>query len=187
MNVAVHKKSGFVCYKSPLIIKDDRGLPFYEMQFHTPALYFNLPVGVYSCNQAIEQLPAPVSYSTPSLPKPNKKFKLPSKVKIKVGKNPNKCSVWLRNGGTMKILVDESIAALPRPEKVFIFYHELGHYFYSENGLISEANCDSFAQKMMLKRGYNPSQTWKVVHGTLNHYHIERRERTLNNLKKHIK
>ncbi len=169
-----------MCKSARLRIYDDTGREFYFKDNVNGTICFNLPKGSYFSNCPLTRLAKPVVYVLPKFPRRNVFFAMPKSFNVKKGNNPNKVSVLLNTGD---ILVDSKLCALPRPTLVFFLYHELGHYLYRGEGLKSEMNCDTFAQRQMLKRGYNPSQTWTASHCTLSAYHLERRENILNNLK----
>ena len=59
--------------------------------------------------------------------------------------------------------MDEFFLQLPRYMRVYVFFHEIGHYYYE-----SEEGADRVAQIEMLKRGYNPSQIDQASKATLN-------------------
>lgn len=77
-------------------------------------------------------------------------YPLPSRVELVWCDNPNKCSIDLRAG---RIYADHKLKEQPAFVLAFVFFHEVGHYFYRD-----EARCDEFAARMMHQRGYNPSQ-----------------------------
>ena len=164
----VDKITGFSVPLSSVIILDDRGIPFYQMvaQDDKP-ITFNLPAGMYDASEAIlsviEKLKRPLRYITPTLPKYERtEFPAPTEFEIIFQPNPNKCSVDKGVIGKMRIICDPSFKVHPKPFLAFIWGHELGHYKYK-----SEWKCDLFSAKMMLERGFNPSQCYHASHHTL--------------------
>ena len=180
--IVVRKKTGFQCLCSRLVILDNKGREFYTFTPQSGKVLFNLPKGLYWTKNDVKRLAKPVTYKLPKLRKRTTHENLPEKFNIIVGNNPNKVSVFLTGGDTIDILVDKKLTGLPKYKLVYFLFHELGHFFYRGQGNQSEIDCDTFAQRQMLIRGYNPSQTWSACHHTLNSYHVERRDNILNNL-----
>lgn len=158
--------TGFCCYDKRILINDDKGKPFYFYKNpHGKAINFNLPKGGYETENSIFEIPNPVKYALPKLPPANISRRLPDKIEIRIAHNPNKCTV-LFEGGKMLVIMDEQFRGYPKPFLIYILFHEVGHLFYTKRGtskreiIQAEINCDLFAQREMLKRGYNPSQTY---------------------------
>ena len=144
--LTVLRPSGFKT-SGDVRVYDLEGRPFYFFNSSGP-VHFNLPKGKYRIENSLT--PAAFRrYKLPNLPKYERNLPLPKKFVIKYGDNPNTCSVFLKEGF---ILADNSLKELPTPARTFIYFHELGHYFYT-----SEEKCDLFAAREMLKRGFNPS------------------------------
>lgn len=147
--ISVKQASGFVTSDKKIVILDLNGKPFYVFDTKNAKTEFNLPKGVYLTNNTIKGLPEKIKFKTPVL-KPERKISIPKKIKFIWGQNPNKASVILNKG---IILVDEGFKKFPRFVQVYLFYHEIGHYFFK-----SETGADAFARVKMLERGFNPSQ-----------------------------
>lgn len=147
--LSVKQASGFVTSDKKIRILDANRKPFYFFDTKNDRTEFNLPKGVYLTENDIKGLPEKIKFKTPVL-KPERKISIPKKIKFIWGQNPNKASVILNKG---IILVDEGFKQFPRFVQVYLFYHEIGHYFFK-----SEKGADSFARVQMLKRGFNPSQ-----------------------------
>lgn len=175
----VKTRSGFKSFDTIVKIYDKSGILFYCKENKEGLLHFNLPIGEYLTYNDL--IPSKLRvYKLPKLPKPNNVKTLPNDFKIIFANNPNKCSVDNKNH---VIIFDNSFKKQPIPVLDYILFHELGHYFYSNEGNKSEINCDLFAMKKMLEIGYNPSQIHWVQYGTLsdNKDTIERKEKIYNN------
>ena len=154
--LTVNRPSGFKC-SGDIRVYDRNEKPFYFFNAKGP-VHFNLPKGIYKVEKSL----TPCNFRTyklPTLPKFERRLPLPKKFTIRYGENPNTCSVFLREG---YILADNSLKELPTPARTFIYFHELGHYFY-----VSEEKCDLFAARQMLKRGFNPSHVAEAPRITL--------------------
>ena len=160
LKISVPSVSGFRCTDEVIKIYDDKKRLFYQRLNPAKELCkFNLPKGEYftPCNVARGEI---VVYDIPQMPRPEKITPLPKKFFIEVGKNPNKCSVYMVTG---KIFFDKQfLSSLNRSEICYIILHEFGHYLYSGNGMSSEKKCDTFATCKMLELGYNPNQILKA-------------------------
>ncbi len=159
----VNKKSGFKSFDPVVKIYDGNGILFYLKDNNTGLIHFNLPRGRYNTVNTLYNASVR-TYKANKLPKPNRKKKLPKSIKIVYKENPHKCSV---DNVNHIIYFDNSFKKQPIPVKDYIKFHEVGHYFYSGEGNVSEIACDLFAANMMLKVGYNPSQIQWAQHGTL--------------------
>ena len=158
--VNVKQISGFKC-DNPVVVYEKRGgkkLPFYQFP---DATEFNLPKGVFYSDVKLTELKKPLVYKTPELPEKEKNIKIPVKNELFFLHNPNKCSVIKKPKETL-IFMDERYKNYPRSMQVFILFHELGHYLY-----YSEDYCDIFSAKLMLQKGYNPSQCYHSSHHNL--------------------
>lgn len=138
-------------------IYDRSGRPFYFFNAEGP-VHFNLPKGEFLTENSLTPCPFR-KYRLPKLPKYERTLPLPKKFTIRYGENPNTCSVFLREG---YILADNSLKELPTPARTFIYFHELGHYYYT-----TEEYCDLFSAREMLKRGFNPSHIAEAPRITL--------------------
>jgi hypothetical protein len=156
---------------SPVLIWEDKGgkRPFYQFPNETE---FNLPRGIYYTENKLKTLKKPLKYLCPKLPEREKNIKIPVKNFLFFTENPNKCSVMKKENGTF-IYMDNRFKTYPRPMKVFILFHELGHYLY-----YSEDFCDIFSADLMLKKGYNPSQCYHSSHHNLEN--LERKKTLFN-------
>ena len=164
MRFVLNSKSGFITFDPEVIIYDEDGILFYSKKNAIGKLHFNLPKGTYETNNNISKTTFK-KFPLSKLEKPNAIKKLPKDgFKIIYCKNPNKCSV---DNKRHIIYFDNSFKSAPRPVKMYIKLHELGHYFYSGEGNKSEINCDVFAANKMLKLGYNPSQIYEAQNSTL--------------------
>ena len=178
MRISIKNKTGFETAAKAIAIYSEDFAPFYYMEAKQGKLIkFNLPAGVYFCEENIKQLPKPIEYKTPNLPKPEREFRHPEKpIEIIFRPNPNKCSIFLELG---LIVAAPSINLKTRSEKMFVIYHELGHYMYK-----SEHLCDQYAVKRMLEEGYNPSQCVFSVNGCLSQHSQTRKDNIFNFAKK---
>jgi hypothetical protein len=177
MQIVLTKKTGFETDAPAVAVYNDDFSPFYVKARTGSKLQFNLPPGAYFCEQNIKQLQKPVNYKMPALPKPERKVQLPqTPIQIIFRPNPNKCSIFLNLG---LIVCDPSIQIKSRAEKMFVIYHELGHYMYK-----TEKFCDMYATQRMIEDGFNPSQCVFSVNGCLSEASKERKENILNFSKK---
>lgn len=146
--ISISNKTGFESISNPVLIFDESGDIFYN--YSPKGGRFNLPAGRYFTNSIVKVLPQPLKYKLPQKPKPDR-FLKPKNLKLSVKNNPNTATVYLKKS---VIVIDaKKWNSLRKPEKDFILYHEIGHFFY-----ISEKAADIFAVRQMLKAGYNPSQ-----------------------------
>jgi len=156
LNIA--KKTGFtvVDRNTPIVIRDNRGILFYDTTPITPRVQkFNLPRGKYIVDSGNFKIrPKPVKYRLAELPIYCNRvgYPSPSKFKIMYGDNPNKCSViWDKK----VIVFDNSFKEKPRSHVYFILMHEWAHRYF--NGQREDC-CDIWASNAMKILGYNPSQ-----------------------------
>ena len=133
------------------------GMPFYVFNA-APGFTFTLPPGRYQVNGGymLGPLKAKRRRRTARL-----RFRLPRKVVLRFGVNPNKCSIDLRRG---VVLCDPSFRDLPEFALVFVLFHEIGHYFSAD-----EDACDRYAAEQMAAQGYNPSQIYSAARMTMHH------------------
>lgn len=151
-HIRVHRKTGFINLgKAPIKILDFRGKTFYDTTILKKRVkMFNLPSGKYTLISGnIIKSNVPKYHSLK--PMPNKERHYPQKrLKLKFGNNPHKATIYHNKG---VILFDRSLKQKPLYVIWFIYYHELGHFYYK-----TEWKADEFARQMMLRKGFNPSQ-----------------------------
>jgi hypothetical protein len=95
LNIGV--KTGFIVkdvYK-PIIIRDARGVLFYETESLLPKVeFFNLPAGHYFVEKGwFSETLLPRVYPLAVLPPPERQYPDPTYFDIEFGDNPNKCSI----------------------------------------------------------------------------------------------
>lgn len=151
----VAKKTGFKNLNPdvPIIIRDIRGMMFYEtMSIGKPVNKFNMPAGNYFVEKgSFIPMPFPKHYNLVTLP-PKQRFKKdPRRFRIVLGNNPHKCSViWDKD----IILYDKSLYEnSPQPVIWYIYGHELGHQFYK-----TEEYADLYSCNFMYRKGFNKTQ-----------------------------
>lgn len=161
--IVLTKKTGFKNNTPyhPVVIRDFRGVLFYETESILPVNQFNLPEGEYFIDSGnISPLPKPVDFKLISLPKRERSYPKPYKFKIVYGNNPNKCSIiWEKK----IILFDHSFKDKPLFVVDFVRGHEFGHQYYK-----TEKYCDLWSANFMIRKGYNPSQIGAAPITTLN-------------------
>jgi hypothetical protein len=155
-------KGGFVCSEPLILICDENGREFYKKENKRGYIHFNLPSGTYHTQNILNAAPFR-RYPLPPLAKENH-LKEQKPFKIVFANNPNKCSINTASG---LVVFDYSFKDKPKYIIDFILWHEYAHYFYSGNGQKSEMNCDRYAQRQMLRQGYNPSQITTAITLTL--------------------
>jgi hypothetical protein len=165
MIIRNNKTKGFYSSDREIKIKDTTGKVFYLYKNPTGKICeFNLPKGKFLTDNKIGERAEPKKYTLPELAPFERKVKFPKRIKIYYKNNKNKCSVNLEAG---EIIFDKDFRkSLSTPTFVFIICHEFGHYFYGGHNPVTEADkykrsemfCDTFATRLMLKNGYNPSQ-----------------------------
>lgn len=173
----IETKTGFSSLL-PFKIYDNKGLLFYSSDFVSKISegkrqFFNLPVGIYEYEGFLIKLPQPIKHKPIILPKPERNFKKRS-YKIIFGENPNKCSIFYKTG---IILFDKSFLTKPLFVRYNIYYHELGHHLYK-----SEHLADLFAAKIMLEKGFNPSQIGYGIMDSLSNLQTKRKIFTVSKL-----
>jgi len=136
----------------PVVIQDERGLPFYDTTPLLPRVkYFNLPAGNYTVVKGwfCETL-LPRIYPLTVLPAPERVLMDPSDFEIEFDVNPHKCSIFWDE----KVIVfDKSFIDKTTPEICFVLFHEYGHQMFE-----TEKYADLFAANLMKQKGFNPSQ-----------------------------
>lgn len=168
----VDKKSGFDVKDSslPIVIRDSRGISFYDTNGLSNVTKFNLPPGEYFVDSGTFTKSNTVK-TFPSINLPFRQrffFPNPENFSIHFAANPNKCTV---NWGAKSITFDSSFQESPLPQIWMIFYHECGHKLYK-----TEAYCDLYAAKCMIRDGYNPSQIGYAVIDSLSDKQEARKE-----------
>lgn len=176
--IILKEKTGFET-RLPFTIFDERKITFYADSFtnkieKNETLKFNLPKGVYFYNGSFTKLPKPVEYPSIELPPKERNFDA-KRYKIKFGVNPNKCTV---NHLLNTITYDNAFRKAPEYILADIFFHELGHRFYS-----TEKFADLYATKRMLELGYNPSQIGRSAIISLRSESLERKIAKVESLK----
>ena len=117
--------------------------------------YFNLNLDKFSYTGFVKQSKKKLIYLTGF---DKKMAKMPSKILIQFTNNGEKASI---NKKTGVLSIDAIYKTQPFFILCFLYGHEMAHFIYQNNGFRSpmvESDCDIFSAKLMLKRGYNPSQ-----------------------------
>lgn len=161
-DLILENKTGFRS-SLPFEIFEPDGKLFYSSDFtdhikNGKILEFNLPPGKYKYNGNFIKLNFPVPVKNITLPKFERNYKK-KRYEIIWGNNPNKCTIFYNEG---IILFDNSLKSKPLYVKYAIYFHELAHHRYK-----TEKFADLYAAKMMLEKGFNPSQIGLTVLGTL--------------------
>ena len=177
----LQEKAGFQS-SMPFNIYEPDGKLFYSSDFTDhiekgERLDFNLPAGEYTFDGSFIKLPYPVKTSFITLPQKERNF-TKKRYDIEYGTNPNKCTIYYERG---LILFDNSIMSKPLYVKYGIYYHELGHHFYE-----TEWKADLYSAKMMLDKGFNPSQVGRVVTEGLSEKSMDRILRLVSELTKNV-
>lgn len=154
---------------------EENGDLFYSHFFEKPTK-FNLPSGVFEIVGNFVQLDKPIKYSLPKLPKPEKRLRIPPRIDLLIGDNPNKATIFVNRH---KVIIDDEIIKAGRVVRTFVLCHEVGHYYFK-----TEWKCDRFATIQMLKMGFNPSQIQQAIADTLKDFH--RLEKTIKNTSKKV-
>lgn len=178
-DLILEQKTGFTS-SLPFKIFDSDGREFYTSDFTDhiekgERLDFNLPAGIYKYDGNFIKLPFPIPTKIISLPPKERNYNR-KRYEIIFGNNPNKCTIFYKEG---TILFDISFKTKPLYIKYGIYYHELGHHFYR-----TESKADLYSAKMMLDKGFNPSQIGLVELETLSNSEkgMERKESIVNHL-----
>lgn len=130
------------------MIYDKRGL-FYKKEGEVK---FNLPPGEYEYKGDIERLSYPVKYRYPPLPFPEKISILPPAKKLVILIDEKIQRAKIRVADNL-MLIGPPVLQMTTPEIASIFFHEIGHYYYT-----TEKYCDYYSIVCMIKLGFNPSQ-----------------------------
>lgn len=150
MYIIIVKKPSSYYSHTPLVeIYDKDKKLFYQ---HTPKnQIFNLPEGVYYSMNRVSLRGKPLRFKRHSI-KPDRKPKFkPSQLRIELGNNPSKASIWVDDG---RILLDRSFMEnMNQAGREFTIQHEIGHLWHS-----TERGADLYATNKLLELGYNPSQ-----------------------------
>lgn len=157
--ISISKKTGFApVTPGPVLILDTDGKVFYS---HEVKGTFNLPSGDYIVPSGqVFKIVKPRVFTLPPLPKKERIRVLPKTFKITLHSVPDKARV---NTFTGHMEFDkELMGSIPYPTRVFIGFHELGHYFYT-----TEWKCDLYAARKMVKLGFNPTQIATAIYDTL--------------------
>jgi hypothetical protein len=171
----------------PVLLQDSTGLPYYYRQTNCPMIDINLPLtGSYIISNVIEVQENPlIDYSDKA-----KTIELPEEERIRfakkitfdfkdfAGKSPARIFAPL---GRIEIN-KKNFKDYPFEWSIFIYYHEIGHVYYS-----TEWKCDLFAFKAFLMLNFNPSQSFLALSKILNDSkqsqgRIERLFETIQNL-----
>ncbi len=170
--LTVTRKTGFIITNPdvPVIIRDVRGIRFYDTTPIMPVFDFNLPPGIYLVDQGyFKPMSSPINFKQAKLPQSETMFpNTPYNFDITFAENPNKCTIFWQE---KMIVFDNKFLDAPYPELYFIYFHELGHSRYGFDKLYSmmdaEAYCDLYASNKMLEMGFNPSQIKAAPENTL--------------------
>lgn len=178
----VDRKSGFDVKDTmiPIVIRDNRGISFYDTNGLDNVTKFNMPPGEYYVDSGNFVKSATVK-TFPHISLPFRErffFPNPEKFHIVFANNPNKCTV---NWSAGIITFDVSFSESPLPQIWMIFYHECGHRLYK-----TEKYCDRYAAKCMIKDGYNPSQIGYAVIDSLSDRQDPRKEFVIDSFSRKI-
>lgn len=151
--LTLHKKTGFLNLTPtrPVVIRDFRGIMFYDTTGLRNVKRFNLPEGVYFIdNGNIVPMKHPVKHRLNKVPLRERKLNAPFNFKVYFGNNPNKCTIsWTDK----TIFFDNKLKFKTLPELYFILFHEYSHSVYG-----TEKYADLMASNLMKIKGFNPSQ-----------------------------
>lgn len=147
------KPSTFSAYGKVCVVDMNYPLEFfYKKNFHNPGK-FNLPVGTYKIYGDVtkdKEFTCRIENVLPDPERVGMSILEGDAIFVEYGDNPNKASIFKSEG---RILKDHSLKKMSRAINDFIFFHELGHYYYA-----TESYCDAFAHVCMMQSGYNYSQ-----------------------------
>jgi hypothetical protein len=180
-DLVLEEKTGFYS-TMPFTVYEPDGKIFYSSDFvdkiaNGKKHEFNLPAGIYKYDGSFIKLDRPVPVKNIALPQKERNI-IRKRYNIEFGDNPNKCTIFYAKG---LILFDNSFKNKPLYIKYAIYYHELGHHFYK-----TEAKADLYAAKMMLDKGFNPSQIGMASINTLSNNSFDRKMKTVNSLTKNF-
>lgn len=148
----LNRKTGFIA-NNP-VIYDKRGL-FYRKDGEVK---FNLPPGEYKFDCELNKLSYPVKYRYPTLPFPEKFSILPPAKKLVILLDEKLQRAKIRVADNLMV-VGRPMLNMLTPEIASIFFHEIGHYYYT-----TEKYCDYYSIVCMIKLGFNPSQFVSFLH-----------------------
>jgi len=94
-------------------------------------------------------------YNLPSLPEPDRNRAKPIEIVVNESLQGTPCCVYTDEG---IIEVSEWFLTLPKQIQNFLYYHEHGHLFYSD-----EHSCDVYALVCSLRKGYNRSMCFYAL------------------------
>ncbi len=176
------EKTGFINkdFSTPIVIRDQRGLRFYDTNGLNAPEFFNLPPGKFNIDSgSFQPLAKPVKYNLVPLPWPQRNRPKPFNYKVVFGNNPNKCSILWDRG---IIFYDNSFKKKPLPICDFVLFHEYSHACYE-----TEKYADLMAGNYMLRMGYNPSQIGESPLDSLSPKQYERQYLMIKNMIKYAK
>lgn len=135
--------------QGPVTVHRD-GEPFYVFGAKERGFHFTLPPGSYRIEGGALLPGKPHTPKAAPRPRVALRFPFPREVVVKWTDNGNTASIDLLRG---VIYADRSLLRLPVFVRLFVLFHEIGHYWHRD-----EESCDRFACDQMIARGYNPSQ-----------------------------
>ena len=179
-NLTISQKTGFQT-SLPFEILDRWGNIFYSDEFTNEisegkVLKFNLPKGNYKYDGYFIKLQNPVSQPVINLPKPDRNYNHGKLYKILFKPNPNKCTI---DHVSYTIIFDVRFKEAPVYVIYYIYFHELGHTYYSK-----EENADLYATKMLLELGFNKTQIALAPFISLSQKNDFRKLLTINSMQK---
>lgn len=176
-SLILEKKAGFFT-SLPFVIYELNGNVFYSSDFTDKiskgeVLKFNLPAGKFKYEGSLNKLDFPIQTKTIILPLPERLL-LKKRYKIIFGNNPHRCTIFYKAG---IILFDKAFKDAPLYIKYGVYFHELGHHFYT-----TEKYADLYSVKKLLDLGFNPSQIGRTNIYALKPESLERKEFIINKL-----
>lgn len=151
---SLDKISGLSCEPGCWFLRRDDDSGRLEHFYKSKGYDFNLPEGNYlvSDEGMISGFTEPILFKNHLLPRGifPPRFDV-SKTEILLEKNPNIATV--RYDENLIRFDPDFWHECTYTQRSFILFHELGHSIYNDESL-----CDMFAENMMLKSGFNPSQ-----------------------------
>ena len=128
--------------------KGDSGEPFYVFGKGSRGFHFTLPAGTYRIDggaliPGVKHTPKRALAPSVAL-----RFPFPPSVRVVWMDNPNTAQIDLPRG---IIYADRGLLALPEFVRLFVLFHEIGHYWFKD-----EISCDKFATDQMISRGFQP-------------------------------
>lgn len=165
------EKTGLINLKGIVKILDNNFNTFYT--FNKPC-WFNLPPGTYYIKEGkVLQAPKPYEHKKIKLPARNVFFRPdPLNFKIIFSANPNKITTYFDK---KLIDMDYFFKACYKPFFIFGIEHERGHaHYHFKDPDKTEAACDLYAAKQMLKHGFNLSQILKAQRFLINQDKVNR-------------